>query len=204
MRRQWNRPFQLSALLAIVFLAAPPASAASKSEKALEKPVKTLIAAVRYGKDTLGLKQLAGEAQAKFLLGEAYEKASPAERKEFQKLFHALFAGIAFPKIRQNFEHLETILYEAPQIDGDSAKLRSTLVILHPLKKQEIRVEYTLKKVGGAWKVFDVLVLGTGGDSMLTSIKNDQVQPILAEGGMDHLLKLMRERLSEIEKARQG
>ncbi len=204
MRRHWSHRISLPAVLACLCLTSAPAVAASKSEKALQKPVKTLIAAVRYGKDGLGLKQLAGEAQARFLLGEAYEKATPAEREEFQRLFHALFAGIAFPKIRQNFEHLETILYEPPKVDGDTARLKSTLVILHPLKKQEIRVEYTLKKVGGAWKVFDVQVLGTGGDSMLTSIKTDQVQPLLAEGGMAHLLELMRERLAQVEKAKQG
>ncbi|RMG15773.1 MAG: ABC transporter substrate-binding protein [Deltaproteobacteria bacterium] len=193
-----------AALVLAGLVVLPHPARASGAAKALEKPVKTLITAVRYGKDSLGIKQLAGEAQARFLLGEAYEKATEAQRAEFIRLFHQLFAGIAFPKIRQNFEHLETILYEPPEIEGDTAKMKSTLVILHPLKKQEIRVEYTLKKVGKRWKVFDVLVLGTGGDSMLTSIRNDQVQPILAEGGMDHLLKLMRERAAEIEKAKQG
>lgn len=181
-------------------LASGPAQA--KGAKALEKPVKTLISAVRYDKDALALKFLAGDPQGEYLLGDTWNEATPQQRAEFVKLFHGLFSAIAFPKIRENFEHLSTILYDAPKMDGDHATLGSTLVILHPLKKQELKVRYDLVKAKSGWKVLDVTVLGTGGKSMLTEIRDDQVKPILAEGGIDHLLSLMKERLAQVKAAK--
>ena len=127
-------------------------------------------------------------------------RSAPAQRAEFVSLFHKVFSAIAFPKIRESFEHLETILYEAPKIDGDRAELGSTLVILHPMKKQEIRVRYVLAREKG-WKVVDVTVQGD--KSMLTNVRNDQVAPILKEGGLPHLLDLMRKRAAELAGASQ-
>ncbi len=188
--------FVLSALLLT------PVAASAKADKAVEKPVRTLIGAVRYKKDALAVKFLAGPAEGRFLLGDAWNKATPAQQKQFVKLFHDLFAAIAFPKIRANFKYLSTIVYDAPKVKGDTATLDSTLVILNPLKKEELKVRYDLTKVHGAWKVLDVTVLGTGGESMLTNIRDHQVKPILAEGGMSHLLDLMKKRLAEVQGAK--
>jgi phospholipid transport system substrate-binding protein len=41
----------------------------------------------------------------------------------------------------------------------------------------------------------DVAVLG---DSMLTGIRDDQVRPIMKQGGWDHLLDLMRKKEAEL------
>ena len=186
-------------LLVLSTLLLAPLAAQAKANEAVERPVRTLIGAVRYNKDALALKFLAGPAQGRFLLGDAWKKATPAQQKAFVKLFHGLFAAIAFPKIRANFKYLSTIVYDAPKVKGDSATLDSTLVILNPLKKEELKVRYELTKVHGAWKVLDVTVLGTGGQSMLTNIRDHQVKPILANGGMSHLLDLMKKRLAEVQ-----
>jgi len=172
-----------------------PISARAAGSEAIEKPVRTLISAVRYGRDALALTFLSGDQQSRLLLGADWNKGTAAQRSEFLALFHKLFAAMAFPRIRADFEHLETILYEAPKIDGDKAELGSTLVILHPMKKQEIKVRYALSREK-SWKVVDVTVLGD--KSMLTNIRNDQVAPILKEGGFPHLLDLMRKRAAEL------
>lgn len=179
-----------------------PAAAVARGDKAVERPVRTLIAAVRYNKDALALRFLAGPPQGAYLLGKAWEKATPKQRAEFVKLFHGLFAAIAFPKIRANFKYLSTILYQPPKVKGDDATLDSTLVILNPLKKEELKVRYALTRVHGTWKVLDVTVLGTGGQSMLASIRDQQVKPILAKGGIPHLLDLMRKRLAQVRGAK--
>lgn len=190
-----------SSFLVAVLLVVAPVAAHAGSKTALEKPVRILIGAVRYKKDALALKLLAGNAQGEALLGDTWKKATPKQRAEFVRLFHELFAGIAFPKIRANFKYLDTILYENPKVHGSHASIESTLVILNPLKKEELRVHYDLVKVHGAWKVLDVKVLGTGGKSMLTDIREQQIQPILAEGGLPHLLDLMRKRAAEVKQA---
>lgn len=176
-----------------------PAEARAAGNAAVEKPMKSLISAVRYGKDDLALKMLDGEAQGRALLAGDWDKGTPAQRAEFVKLFHTLFAGIAFPNIRGNLKNLATTLYDKPAVTGDTAKCRSTIVIDHPLKKQELSVEWQLGKAAKeGWRVVDVTVLGTGGFSMLSDIRKDQIVPLMAKGGWDGLLGAMRQRAEAI------
>jgi phospholipid transport system substrate-binding protein len=172
-----------------------PAFAASNEPVA--KPVKTVVQSVRLSKDDLALKQLADDEQGRFLLGEDWAKGTDAQRKEFTELFHSLFAKIAFPKVRENFKNLQSITYEDPKVEGEKASVSSLVVINHPLKKQEMKLRYSVVKDANAWKVLDVFVLG---DSMLTGIRDDQVRPIFQQGGWDHLLGLMRLKNAELSK----
>jgi len=181
-------------LLAVVALFSLPTLASPKDD--VGKPLKTVINSVRYGKDLAALKVFASDEQGKFLVADSWAKGTDAQRKEFQELFVSLFAKIAFPKIRKNFENLDTVLYDEPTVTEPTAAMGSTILINHPLKKQELKVKYQLVKLAGAWKVVDVSVLG---DSMLTGIRDDQVQPILKEGGWDALLKAMREKNAELK-----
>jgi phospholipid transport system substrate-binding protein len=64
------------------------------------------------------------------------------------------------------------------------------------MKKQELKVKYHLAKTKAGWQVVDVAVLG---DSMLKGIRDDQVQPLLKEGGWDKLLKAMRDKVAELK-----
>jgi phospholipid transport system substrate-binding protein len=165
-------------------------------DEAVVKPIKTVVQSVRFGKDTAALKHFAGEEQGRLLLGDAWMKGTAEQRKEFVQLFQTLFAKLAFPKVRENFKHLETVLYEDPKVTADRAEVSSTIVILHPLKKQELKLKYQLVKEPSAWKVLDVAVLG---DSMLTGVREDQIVPIMKEGGWDGLLTAMREKAKELE-----
>jgi phospholipid transport system substrate-binding protein len=187
-----------SALLAVLFCTSLALPARAND---LEKPVKTLVGAVRYAKDDLALKQLDGEAQGTMLLGAEWSKGSADQRKEFSQLFNQLFSGMAFPKIRESLQHLETSLFDKPVVDGDKGSVNGTLVILHPLKKQEMKVKFDLHKLGGAWKIVDVTVLGTASPSMLTGIRDEQVQPLLKQGGWERLLGAMRDRAAKLKAA---
>lgn len=189
-----NAPLRTISLLAALAFAVPAAAAPNE---AVSKPVKTVVQSVRYGKDTLALKHFGGEQQGRFLLGEDWDKGTDAQRKEFVQLFHTLFAKIAFPKVRENFKNLANINYDDPAVEGDTARVASTVVIEHPMKKQELKLKYTLMKDKAAWKVVDVAVLG---DSMLTGIRDDQVRPLLKEGGWDALLGAMRAKDKELAK----
>ncbi|XXF77260.1 ABC transporter substrate-binding protein [Myxococcaceae bacterium GXIMD 01537] len=179
-------------LLAALVCSMPALAAPNE---AVAKPVKTVVQSVRFGKDKLALKHFGGEQQGRFLLGEDWDKATVAQREEFLKLFHTLFAKIAFPKVRDNFKNLAAINYEDPAVEGETAQLASTVVIDHPVKKQELKLKYTLMKDKAAWKVVDVTVLG---DSMLTGIRDDQVRPLMKEGGWDALLGAMRAKDKEL------
>ncbi|HEX8434897.1 ABC transporter substrate-binding protein [Archangium sp.] len=190
-----NARLRSLALLATLTLALPALAAPNES---VAKPVKTLVQSVRYSKDALALKHLNNEEQGRFLLGDDWAKGTDAQRKEFTELFNSLFSKIAFPKVRENFKNLASITYEDPMVEGNTAKMKSTIVIEHPLKKQELKLQYSLAKDKSEWKVVDVTVLG---DSMLTGIRDDQVRPIMAQGGWAHLLDLMRKKNAELTAA---
>lgn len=187
-----------TARLAAICLAALAfgTQALAASNDAVAKPVKIIIGSVRQGKDDLAVKQFADEAQGKELCGEYWGKASDAQKKEFTQLFHTLFAQQGFPKFRENFKYLDQVLYAPAQVKGNDATLDSTLLINHPLKKQEIKLQYAMLKVGGDWKVLDAKVLGAGGGSLL-AVAKEQTMPLLQDGGMEGLLKEMRSMAKE-------
>jgi phospholipid transport system substrate-binding protein len=181
-------------LIALTFLSTAAFAATPKDE--VTKPLKVVINSVRYGKDLLALKSFAEEEQGKALTGEQWAKGTDAQRKEFVELFHLLFGKVAFPKIRKNFENLDTVLYDEPTITGDHATIASTILINHPMKKQELKVKYDLIKGKAGWQVIDVAVLG---DSMIKGIREDQIQPLFKDGGWEGVLKAMRDKNAELK-----
>lgn len=188
------RTLSRSLTLAVALAFAGHAFAAGNDD--ITKPLKTVVSAVKEGRDALAIKQFAGEDQGKLLTTDDWDKATPDQRKEFQSLFQQLFAKLAFPKIRDNFKNLGAVTYDAPAIEGTKATVGSTIVIEHPLKKQELKVKYQLTQEGKTWKVVDVAVLG---DSMLAGIRDDQVKPLLKEGGWPKLLDAMRAKAKELD-----
>ena len=143
-----------------------PAAKVVDESGAMHKTLKRTIGAIRYKRTAKALKQFDGTAQGAFLAGSYWAKATPAQKTEFVALFHKMFAGIAFPNIQKNFKNLETVLYSKPKVRGSKSKVDAVIVILHPLKKQEIKVTFDMAKSAGAWKVVDVQVKGN--PSMLT------------------------------------
>lgn len=187
--------FRLFLLLPLFAMLRLAAHGQSKAYPEVTQPVKTVIQQIRAGKDDQVFKNVDMYQVSKYLLGADYEKATDQQRTEFNSLFQALFAKIAFPKVRDNFRKLAAINYENPQVAGNEAKLASLVILDNPLKKQEMKLKYSLVKSAQNWKVADVAVLGS---SMMESIRNDQVTPLLKEGGMEHLLQVMRGKNKEL------
>ena len=191
-RRIW---LQLVLAMTAIALSAP-AMARPKAKTDHELRLGQLISSVRYGQDLSALTYMDGEAQAKVLLGAAWETGTPEQRTEFVRLFHHIFAGIAFPKMRENFQHLTTITYSPLEQKGELAEVGSVIHIQAGPKEQELKVHYVLSKSAAAeLRVVDVTVQGD--KPMLTNIRDDQVQPILKEGGWAMLLKEMKARAAD-------
>jgi phospholipid transport system substrate-binding protein len=158
-----------------------------------------LINNVRYAQDLTALGFLDGPAQGAGLLGDDWAKGTPEQQAEFIKLFHHLFAAVAFPKMRDSFEHLTTITYDAPSGAGATVQVGSVLHIEAGPKEQELKLVYVLSKAAdGALKVVDVTIVGD--KSMLTNIREDQIKPIMAQGGWPKLLELLRKRAESLPK----
>lgn len=177
----------------LVVLAVTTAVAAPAGDPS--KPIKTIIGSVRQGRDRAALELFAADAQGLALLGDNWTKATDAQRKEFTSLYQTLFAKIGFPKFRDSLKTLSSITYEPAKIEGKSATVSSTIILDHPLKKQELKVRYTLVKLKGGWLAVDAQVLG---DSILAGMRDEQIAPLFKQGGWDGLLAAMRKKADEL------
>ncbi|HET6343740.1 MAG TPA: ABC transporter substrate-binding protein, partial [Myxococcota bacterium] len=151
-----------------------------------------------YNKDDVAAKQLSFEAMAKGLLQDTWTGLSEADRKEFLAHLETLIRRMSFTKGRDMFQYLDAVLYAPVTMHGEAAHCKSTVVVHRELKKTEIPIEWVLVKEGGAWKVADTVTLG---ESTTEGIRQDQVLPLLKEGGIPALMDALRKKAAELKKA---
>ena len=119
-------------------------------------------------------------------LGPAWEKVSPAEQQEFVRLFGSLIANVYANRIEQYSG--ERITYTGEQINGDEAKVKSSVITP---KGSEIGIEYRMYRgTDGRWTVYDLYIEGF---SLVGSYKA-QFHRLLQRGTFDEVLKLLREK----------
>jgi phospholipid transport system substrate-binding protein len=193
-----------SAALAFVLSLALSNVANAQAPSAAEgqKPIKTLINAIRYSKDDLASKQVGYDVMVENLMDTAWKDTSDADKKELISGMEKLIRGISFPAGRDIFKYLDNVLYDAPRMDGDAVKVKSTIVIHRDLKKSEIVIDWVLARSpsntgGGQWKVYDTVMQG---ESTLVGIRDEQIKPLLKEGGVAAVKKAMAEKVAEISK----
>ena len=164
----------------------------------IQKPIKRLIKAIQYNKDAVALKSFHGQLQGSTLIGPSWEKKSSQQQELFIKHLHQFFTLMAFPKLRADLKHLETIVYKEPVIKGDFAQIEAVIVVLHALKKQEIPVVFDLYKNQKNWQIVEFKI----GDAQpfLAQLKTTQIQPLLEKRGWDGLLKAMQARIDQLTK----
>ncbi|MDF2695973.1 MAG: hypothetical protein K0S65_4356, partial [Labilithrix sp.] len=172
---------------------------AKEKEELAQRAVKQLVQAVREGRDTDALRLMDLEGEARFFFGDDWSKVTNAMRQEFITLFGRVFAAIVFPRVRDNFKTLASITYEPAELRNDEARVKSTVVLDHPLKKQEIKVEYVIRQTASGWRVFDVKVLG---DSMMTGLRDDQIRPMARDSGWDAVVTALRTKDAELASAK--
>jgi len=117
-------------------------------------------------------------------LGGAWAQASPAEQREFVRLFGGLIANAYMGRIEQYAG--EPITYVSERVDGDDASVQSRVVTP---KGSEIGIEYRLYRgTDGRWTVYDLYV---DGFSLVGSYKA-QFNRIIQRGSFAELLKQLR------------
>ena len=119
-------------------------------------------------------------------LGKAWTQASPAEQKEFVRLFGGLIANAYMGRIEQYAG--EPITYVGERIEGDDARVQSRVVTP---KGSEVPIEYRLyRSTEGRWTVYDIYV---DGFSLVGSYKA-QFNRVLQRGTFADLLKQLRQK----------
>jgi phospholipid transport system substrate-binding protein len=185
-------------IMAVVLAAASPATAVSPTEtvKAAVQQVfsqpdssaaKTPSAAERRAQIRKVTETLFDfEEMSQRSLGKAWTQASPAEQKEFVRLFGGLIANAYMGRIEQYAG--EPITYVGERIEGDDARVQSRVVTP---KGSEVPIEYRLyRSTEGRWTVYDIYV---DGFSLVGSYKA-QFNRILQRGTFADLLRQLRQK----------
>ena len=179
--------------LVIVALAAPAGALAqgkvsTKDKKKLEKPIKVLVQAVKYGKYDMVLKQLAVDGMSAEMCGKHWAKMTDAQKKKFTANLAALLK-LRFPKFKDQLKYLSAVLFSQHKVLGkDRATLKNTLVVHSKVYKKEYQLTWTLIKKGKKWQGLDLITVG---NSFLVKMRDKQIYPLVAKGGIKLVLQKM-------------
>jgi phospholipid transport system substrate-binding protein len=191
------------AILILAMLLAPVAAVASVTDevKVVVDRVVTIVSDKELkkqqneGKRRAALEKAIGTIfdygeMAKLSLGVHWRERSPAERQEFVKLFKTLLENSYAGKI-ESYNN-EKISYVKEHVEGDNAEVKSKVVTA---KREEFTLDYRLKKDGGKWMVYDVVIEGVS----LVANYRSQFNRIVRGQGYDALVKKLKEKSSEIK-----
>ena len=123
---------------------------------------------------------------AKRSLGSEWRRRSPEEQKEFVKLFTDLLERAYLDKIEtyngEDFQYLKE------REDDNYAQVDTRIV---DNKGQEFSVNYRLYKMGGDWKVYDVVIENVS----LVNNYRSQFNRVLATSSFEELVNRMKGKL---------
>ena len=185
-------------ILAVVLAAASPATAAGPTEtvkaavqQVFSQPSSPAAKAPSVAERRAQIRKVTEtlfdfEEMSQRSLGKAWTQASPAEQKEFVRLFGGLIANAYMGRIEQYAG--EPITYVGERIEGDDARVQSRVVTP---KGSEVPIEYRLyRSTEGRWTVYDIYV---DGFSLVGSYKA-QFNRVLQRGTFADLLRQLRQK----------
>ena len=127
------------------------------------------------------------ETMSRLVLARNWNSLSDAQKKDFVEQFKQ-HLSVTYGK------NVESYNNEKVQVAGDRDEGRGDWTvqtkILRPQGGGDILVDYRLRQINGDWKVIDLVIERVS----LVSNFRSQFQDIMANGGVDRLLKVLREK----------
>jgi len=124
---------------------------------------------------------------SKLVLARNWPKFSHDQQVEFVTQFKRHLSVTYSHNIESYNNETVKILSERPETQGDVTVLTK---ILRGGGSADVQVDYRLRQRDGQWKIIDIIVEGVS----LVSNFRSQFQGIVANGGPDHLLALLKEK----------
>ncbi len=124
---------------------------------------------------------------SKLVLARNYAKFSPEQRSQFEAEFKRHLSMTYGRNIDSYQNEKVQIVGERPESRGD-VTVQSK--ILRGSNSENIVVDYRLRQSDGQWKIIDVIIEGVS----LVSNFRSQFQDIVAQGGPDKLLALLKDK----------
>lgn len=123
------------------------------------------------------------EEMAKASLTENWEKLTPGQRSEFQKVFTGLFQD-SYTRMVLNFLQRETVEYRKESPENKGVKVSTTIMRAN----EHIPVDYHLVQKNGRWLITDVDIDGV---SIVENYRNT-FRKVIQTGSFETLLQKMR------------
>lgn len=190
-----DRSFAIPMLAAL--LAAAPAAAAQSPAQVVDGLANQVVAVLKNGQLDSAQKRTEIENIAygaidfatlsKLVLARNWPKFSTQQRATFEQEFKQ-HLSMTYGRNIDNYKNEKVqILGERPEARGD-VTVQSKIV--RGGGSEDVVVDYRLRQAGGQWKIIDVIVEGVS----LVSNFRSQFQDIVANGGPDRLLTLLKEK----------
>jgi phospholipid transport system substrate-binding protein len=122
-------------------------------------------------------------------LGAEWSKRTPEEQKDFAASFQTLLANTYLGRI-ENYTG-EKVQYLKETVDGEYAEVYTKI----DNGKTAVDIIYKMEMVSGDWRVYDVVVEGTG----LVQNYREQFKRILRKDSFTELTKQLREKAEHIK-----
>ncbi len=131
------------------------------------------------------------DALARDSLGNMWDERSESERKEFQELLTTLVQAAYTKNIRSTLDYNINFVGSQPAKVGEMVQT----VAKHKTdaRKEPIHIDYLVHKVGGSFRVYDIITEG----SSLVKNYNSQFRNIVKRHSFSELLSRMRKKAKE-------
>jgi phospholipid transport system substrate-binding protein len=185
------------AVALLVGAAAAPARAAEDPAAAVvEKTTSSVIAVLvnqklsteekRKQVEDVVLARVDFETLSKLVLARNWTKFSEAQRGEFMDLFKN-HLSMTYGRNVESYKNEKVQITGSRQETGGDATVKTKIV---RGGGNDILVDYRLRQRDGTWKIIDVVIEGVS----LVSNFRSQFQDVVASGGPERLLALLREK----------
>jgi phospholipid transport system substrate-binding protein len=130
-------------------------------------------------------------ALCKASLGKHWDTRSEEQQKEFSETLRALIEKNLIKRLKDSKDHI--IAYGAETVNGNDAKVTTTIKAGTGPRADETEVVYKMHKKAGKWIVVDMIT----DEVSLVSNYQSQFNKIITEEGWDALMKKMKDKLAE-------
>lgn len=135
------------------------------------------------------------EELARRSLGKHWPKRSAAEQKEFVDVLRQLIEHNYLKQLRSNLDY--KMEYRGEKVKGEKARVTTAILVVKNRRKEEIVVEYKMRRVKTSWMVYDVIT----DDVSIVRNYRSQFNRIIKKQSYKALLEKMRRKLRKLQAA---
>ena len=131
------------------------------------------------------------ELMSHWVLGRAWQQATPEQRRQFTEEFRVLLVRTYAKALLEYSNEAIRVLPQSGAADGDEVTIKTEV---RPKTGQPVQINYSMHLGNDAWKVYDVTVDGV---SLVTNYRGTFAGQI-RDSGMDAVIADLRQRNARI------